>query len=251
MAETLDKMQLEFDQALALKGMAEKELKEMGDNFEDLVKAKEGLAGEKHALELNQAMLEEKLQNRENELASKNKQLGEKDSKIFEFEKENVKLENENVELKKKLEQAFVSVSRFLTSQFFKAAVMLACNNLMRRVAYDIVQKIGEVYPFTPEQLGYMPVPEIDVEPRAIPRYIWDEKVDYLRDTNGNLMDLELAPLQVDTGLKVLYPWPREKWPKDVTKIPEEVEDFEEGEEEWEEEPLVRKNSSKRPDPRK
>lgn len=69
-------------------------------------------------------------------------------------------------------------LNRFLVSEAFTQAAPLAFLDTMRYMVYRELKKIGNIYPFTPDQAGFVKIPRASAGVKKLPRYKWDEKED-------------------------------------------------------------------------
>lgn len=105
---------------------------------------------------------------------------------------------------------------RFLASRAFANAAMLSCEDVMKYWVYQEFLKLGKIYPFTPEQLGYVGLPIDKSRPKSLRGYSWDSHDDLLVSLNGEkLTGTRGIKLRSNPGTGIQYPWPKDRFPKD------------------------------------
>ena len=110
---------------------------------------------------------------------------------------------------------------RFLASRAFSNAAMLSCEDMMKYGVYEEFRKLGKVYPFVPEQLGYIELPAEMARPKSLRGYRWDIHNDLLVDPAGKkLLGEHKIKLRSQPGTGIQYPWPKNAFPKDPTIPP-------------------------------
>jgi hypothetical protein len=110
---------------------------------------------------------------------------------------------------------------RFLASRAFSNAAMLSCEDMMKCCVYAEFRKLGKVYPFVPEQVGYTELPIEMARPKSLRGYSWDFRDDLLVDPNGKkLIGDHKIQLRSGPGTGIQYPWPKNAFPKDPTIPP-------------------------------
>ena len=110
---------------------------------------------------------------------------------------------------------------RFLASRAFSNAAMLSCEDMMKYCLYQEFRKLGKVYPFVPEQLGYIELPVEMARPKSLRGYSWNIHDDLLVNPDGaKLTGTHKITLRSQPGTMILYPWPKNAFPKDPTIPP-------------------------------
>ena len=110
---------------------------------------------------------------------------------------------------------------RFLASRAFSNAAMLSCEDMMKYWVYEEFSKLGKIYPFVPEQLGYIKLPAEMGRPKSLRGYNWDFHDDLLVNPDGQKLSGEhRVKLRSNAGTGVQYPWPKGSFPKDPTIPP-------------------------------
>jgi hypothetical protein len=105
---------------------------------------------------------------------------------------------------------------KFLASRAFSNAAMLSCEDMMRYCIYDEFRRLGKVYPFVPEQLGYVALPVEIARPKSLRGYSWDVHDDLLVSPDGKkLTGTYKVQLRSHPPTVIYYPWPKEKFPTD------------------------------------
>jgi hypothetical protein len=105
---------------------------------------------------------------------------------------------------------------RFLASRAFSNAAMLSCEDMMKYILYDEFRRLGKVYPFVPEQLGYVALPVEVARPKSLRGYNWDVHDDLLVGPDGKkLVGTYNVRLRSQPPTVIHYPWPKDKWPED------------------------------------
>ena len=105
------------------------------------------------------------------------------------------------------------AVQRFLVSNAFTQAAPLACLGAMKTTVYHQLGKMGEYFPFTPEQAGFDAVPSEDSGIRKLEGYTWNIGEDKLMNPNGTPFDGQFIIATGHHGpfphaWKGKHPWP-------------------------------------------
>ena len=95
---------------------------------------------------------------------------------------------------------------------------MLSCEDMMKYWVYVEFRRLGKIYSFVPEQLGYIEFPIEMSRPKSLRGYGWDIHDDLLVNPDDEkLTGRHGIKLRSQPGTGVLYPWPEDKFPKDPT----------------------------------
>ncbi|XP_078153946.1 uncharacterized protein LOC144549064 [Carex rostrata] len=182
---------------------------------------------EHHVLDQKIVVIEQELATRKidvNTLERKNKELANENATLKKGQEASQKcirgLEHEVAILQEKLDQANPAgiVRRFLASRAFTNAAVLSCEEVMKFLVYREFEKLTKIYPFTPEQIGFVRIPQEKQRPKSLRGYSWDIKSDLLVSPNGEMMmGTRKIELSSGTGTGILYPWPADGMPKDPT----------------------------------
>lgn len=106
-------------------------------------------------------------------------------------------------------------VEKFLSSDAFKCAAQVSLLNMLRDAVYKELKKLGEGYPFVPEQLGFAPVEEELRIPQGLPGYEWDMERDVLLDPHKEVVPSVIA-LENCEATGVIHCWDKKNWPADI-----------------------------------
>lgn len=64
------------------------------------------------------------------------------------------------------VEHSAVIINEFLASNAFRSAAMVSIAKMVKKFMYNQLKSLEEIYPFTPDQIGYKPMKG----DRAIPK---------------------------------------------------------------------------------
>ena len=105
------------------------------------------------------------------------------------------------------------TLAKFLTSRAFTTAARISCDNFIRAAIYRELKDLSELYPFDPERVGFVEIPEAERVAGRLPGYTWDEENDRLLTPKGKKIkppdNFEMVPpTEIPITWRAFLQWP-------------------------------------------
>jgi hypothetical protein len=106
-------------------------------------------------------------------------------------------------------------VKKLLGSNYFKYVAQFVVRDLMKYTIYRELNKLTELCPFAPEQIGFASVDRESAIPSDISSFTWDEVKDKMFDMEDK--PIEKKPkIHIHTPTGIVHHWDLMRWSKDI-----------------------------------